>query len=164
MGVRWLIVPRHPQRFDEVQRLLQGAGLRVARRSTWAQPPRDADVWLGDSLGEMPLYYGLADVALLGGSFAPLGGQNLIEAASCGCPVVLGPHTFNFAEAAELACAAGAAQRVGDMAQGVAAACVLATDAGQRGQARERALQFAARHRGAAAATADAVARLLAPD
>ena len=162
--VQWLIVPRHPQRFDEVHQLLLQAGLTVSRRSAWAAGPDAADVWLGDSMGEMALYYGLADVALLGGSFAPLGGQNLIEAAACGCPVVLGPHTFNFAEAAELACAAGAAQRVGDMAQGVAAACVLATDAGQRGQARERALQFAARHRGAAAATADAVARLLAPD
>lgn len=64
--VQWLIVPRHPQRFDEVQQLLQDAGLRVSRRSTWALPPTDADVWLGDSLGEMALYYGLADVALLG--------------------------------------------------------------------------------------------------
>jgi 3-deoxy-D-manno-octulosonic-acid transferase len=68
-----------------------------------------ADVWIGDSLGEMALYYGLADVALLGGSFAPLGGQNLIEAAACGCPVVMGPHTFNFAEAAQFAQEAGAA-------------------------------------------------------
>ena len=86
----------------------------MARRSRSA-----ADVWLGDSLGEMPLYYGLADVALLGGSFAPLGGQNLIEAAACGCPVVMGPHTFNFAEAAELALDAGAAVRVQSMEEGV---------------------------------------------
>jgi 3-deoxy-D-manno-octulosonic-acid transferase len=54
---------------------------------------------------EMPAWYALADVALLGGSFAPLGGQNLIEAAACGCPIVMGPHTFNFAEAAELSLA-----------------------------------------------------------
>ena len=161
MGVRWLIVPRHPQRFDEVQRLLQGAGLRVARRSTWAQPPRDADVWLGDSLGEMPLYYGLADVALLGGSFAPLGGQNLIEAAACGCPVVLGPHTFNFADAAERACAAGAAQRVADMEQGQAAAIDLARDPVRLAAAQETATAFAHAHRGTARATALAVLRLL---
>ena len=57
----------------------------------------------------MPLYYAMADVALLGGSFAPLGGQNLIEAAACGCPLLMGPHTFNFEEAAELAIDAGAA-------------------------------------------------------
>jgi 3-deoxy-D-manno-octulosonic-acid transferase len=164
IGVQWLIVPRHPQRFAEVQQLLQAAGLRVSRRSTWAQhPPQDTDVWLGDSLGEMPLYYGLADVALLGGSFAPLGGQNLIEAAACGCPVVLGPHTFNFAEAADNACEAGAAQRVPDMAQGIAAACSLACTAPHLAQAQARARRFAQSHQGAAQATATAVAQHLKP-
>src|SRR5690606_14504836 len=106
------------------------------------------------SLGEMALYYGLADVALLGGSFAPLGGQNLIEAAACGCPVVLGPHTFNFAEAAELACAAGAAQRVPDLGAGMALAAGLALDLAQQAAARDRATRFATAHRGAARATA----------
>ena len=159
--VQWLIVPRHPQRFDEVAQLLEGAGLSVSRRSQWANDPVAADVWLGDSLGEMALYYGLADVALLGGSFAPLGGQNLIEAAACGCPVVLGPHTFNFAEAAELACAAGAAQRVADMAQGVETACALAQDSAALAQAQRTAAQFAQAHRGAAQATVVAVAGLL---
>lgn len=151
--VQWLVVPRHPQRFDEVQQLLQGAGLTVSRRSTWSLQPEPADVWLGDSLGEMSLYYGMADVALLGGSFAPLGGQNLIEAAACGCPVVLGPHTFNFAEAAELACAAGAAQRVPDLTAGVAQAMQLARDPAQQAAASERAIRFARQHRGAARAT-----------
>ena len=159
--VQWLIVPRHPQRFDEVAQLLEGAGLRVSRRSQWTDAPAPADVWLGDSLGEMALYYGLADVALLGGSFAPLGGQNLIEAAACSCPVVLGPHTFNFAEAADLACAAGAAQRVVDMAQGVAAACALAQERASLALARDTAAQFAQAHRGAAQATAAAAAQLL---
>ena len=160
--VQWLIVPRHPQRFDEVHQLLQHAGLTVSRRSTWAAGPDSADVWLGDSLGEMALYYGLADVALLGGSFAPLGGQNLIEAAACGCPVVLGPHTFNFAEAAELACVAGAAQRVPDLGQGVDEACALALDAPRLEQARAQAADFARSHRGAAEATAVAVLAVLA--
>ena len=159
--VQWLIVPRHPQRFDEVAQFLEGAGLRVSRRSQWTDAPAPADVWLGDSLGEMALYYGLADVALLGGSFAPLGGQNLIEAAACACPVVLGPHTFNFAEAADLACAAGAAQRVVDMAQGVAAACALAQERASLALARDTAAQFAQAHRGAAQATAAAAAQLL---
>jgi len=160
-SVQWLIVPRHPQRFDEVHQLLLQAGLTVSRRSIWAAGPDAADVWLGDSLGEMALYYGLADVALLGGSFAPLGGQNLIEAAACGCPVVLGPHTFNFAEAAELACAAGAARRVENLADGAAAACALAGDSERLAAARDVALRFAAEHRGAAGATADAVVKLL---
>ena len=161
--VQWLIVPRHPQRFDAVEQILRAAGLSVARRSCWQGGPPRADVWLGDSLGEMALYYGLADVALLGGSFAPLGGQNLIEAAACACPVVLGPHTFNFADAAQKACAAGAAQRVDGMAQGVDAACALACDAVALAAARAAAQGFAQAHRGAAQATADAVRRLLHP-
>jgi len=89
--VQCLIVPRHPQRFDAVADLLQSAGLSVARRSVDGAQFSAADIWLGDTLGEMAFYYGLADVALLGGSFAPLGGQNLIEAAACRCPVVMGP-------------------------------------------------------------------------
>ena len=161
-AVQWLVVPRHPQRFDEVFALLSGAGLRVARRSQWGQPPQDADVWLGDTLGEMALYYGLADVALLGGSFAPLGGQNLIEAAACGCPVVLGPHTFNFAEVAEQACSAGAAVRVAGMAEGMLAASQWAADRARLALGRTQAEAFSTAHRGAAARTAAALKALLA--
>jgi len=166
-AVQWLLVPRHPQRFDEVAALLAQAGLSVSRRSTWTalgpdQAPPAADVWLGDSLGEMALYYSLADAALLGGSFGDTGGQNLIEAAACGCPVVMGPSTFNFAEAAVLAEASGAALRVADMPQGIGVALALAGDDGRLGQARDAALSFAATHRGAAARTADAVCALLA--
>jgi 3-deoxy-D-manno-octulosonic-acid transferase len=150
-----LIVPRHPQRFDAVAALAAQHGLRVSRRSAWTGSPADnaeamdADVWLGDSLGEMALYYGLSDVALLGGSFAPLGGQNLIEAAACGCPVVMGPHTYNFAEAAGQAEAEGAALRVAGMAQAVQTGLGLANDAAARAAAVAAGLAFAARHRGA---------------
>lgn len=235
---RLLLVPRHPQRFDEVAALVQRAGLSMARRSAWqaveatpaagsapgatsgldlpamrlvaagparssggpgdapaagtagawaassaggaslaARDPRDrarfptdrvehaehadqgdgpdaaaqeADVWLGDTLGEMPAYYAAARVALLGGSFAPLGGQNLIEAAACGCPVVMGPHTFNFDEAAKQAEAAGAAERVADLAAGVARAVALAQDDAMRAGRAESARAFAEAHRGAA--------------
>ncbi|MDO5693309.1 MAG: 3-deoxy-D-manno-octulosonic acid transferase [Pseudomonadota bacterium] len=157
----WLIVPRHPQRFDDVARLAADAGFRVARRSAWADGPPpdalDADVWIGDSLGEMTLYYSLADAALLGGSFAPLGGQNLIEAAACGCPVVMGPHTFNFAQAAELAESAGAALRVADMAGALDAAHALLRDAGRHAAVRQAALRFAHAHHGAAERMATAV-------
>jgi len=165
-----VIVPRHPQRFDEVAALVSGAGLRLARRSAWgvlgaAEPPPEAracDVWLGDTLGEMSLYYGLADAALLGGSFEPLGGQNLIEALACGCPMVAGPHTFNFAEAAEGAIAAGAAQRVPHLPG--ALTCLEQWLAPEQAQAhRQRAeagRQFAAAHRGAAQRMAEAVVDL----
>ncbi len=162
--VHWLIVPRHPQRFDEVAALVERHGLTLSRRSAWSAGPEPADVWLGDSLGEMALYYGLSDAALLGGSFAPLGGQNLIEAAACGCPVVMGPHTFNFAEAAELAQDAGAALRVQDMEEAVRSAAALVVQAQRQQAARQAALAFAAAHRGAAAATAEAIAALLQPE
>jgi 3-deoxy-D-manno-octulosonic-acid transferase len=159
-----LLVPRHPQRFDEVFSLVQQAGFTVERRSAWGDAPQAgaaaADVWLGDSLREMPLYYGCAHAALLGGSFAPLGGQNLIEAAACGCPLVMGPHTFNFAEAAELSLAAGAALRVASVEEGVPRAAALAV-APDREAWVQRALAFTAAHRGAAARMAAAVLGLL---
>lgn len=160
---QWLIVPRHPQRFDEVHAMLLAADLRVARRSEWGDglPPMDVDVWLGDSVGEMPLYYAASHIGLLGGSFEPLGGQNLIEAAACGCPLVLGPHTFNFAQASQTACEEGAAFRVLDMEQGVQLATALARDAEGLYRARQAALHFAQAHRGAAHATAEAIAKLV---
>ena len=150
-----VIVPRHPQRFDEVARAIADAGFTLSRRSSWVDSAvpataHEAQVWLGDSMMEMPAWYALADVALLGGSYAPLGGQNLIEAAAVGCPVVTGPHTFNFAQAAELAVAAGAAIRVVGMAAGVAAAVGLVAEPQRRQRMSADALTFAARHRGAA--------------
>ncbi|VTU24670.1 3-deoxy-D-manno-octulosonic acid transferase [Variovorax sp. SRS16] len=154
--VQWMIVPRHPQRFDEVAALVESHGFAVARRSA-AGAPAAAEIWLGDSLGEMALYYGLADVALLGGSFEPLGGQNLIEAAACGCPVIMGPSTFNFAEAAALSLAAGASLRVEDMEHAVTAALKLVENPERREAMAEAALAFASSNRGAAERTAAAV-------
>lgn len=148
--VQWLIVPRHPQRFDAVATLLQSAGLTVARRSVDGAMFSEADVWLGDTLGEMAFYYGLADVALLGGSFAPLGGQNLIEAAACRCPVVMGPHTFNFAQAAEMAQDAGAALERPDMASAIETALQWLDDPATLEASSSAAWAFAQTHRGAA--------------
>ena len=161
--VQLLIVPRHPQRFDEVARLVQAQGLTVSRRSSWTGAPADdaaalqADVWLGDSLGEMALYYTLSDLALLGGSFEALGGQNLIEPAACGCPVVMGPHTFNFAEAAVMAEAAGAAFRVPDMAAGLTRGLGWLQGPAALQAAKAAALAFAASQGGAAARTVQAL-------
>ena len=162
-----LLVPRHPQRFDAVEALVREAGLSLVRRSAWVDMPSAeaarVDVWLGDSMGEMAMYYACAGVALLGGSFAPLGGQNLIEAAACGCPVVMGPYTFNFAQAAELALSEGAALRVADSGAGVAQAVSLLGDAARREAAVSHSLAFAARHRGAAARMAAQIDSSIAP-
>ena len=160
-AVQWLVVPRHPQRFDEVAALIAQRGWTVSRRSTWVNGPQYDDdvntIWLGDSLGEMALYYGLSDAALLGGSFAPLGGQNLIEATACGCPVIMGPHTFNFAEAAQLAEEAGAALRVDDMSQAVTTALQMVRFSPDESAHVQACMAFSQAHRGAAQRTAQAL-------
>ena len=170
IAIQWLIVPRHPQRFDDVAALVVQSGLTLSRRSNWRTSPLEsieamqADVWLGDSLGEMALYYALSRVALLGGSFAPLGGQNLIEAASAGCPVMMGPHIFNFAEAAQLAEASGAAFSCADMGSAVDAATRLVSDEQAHTRASLAGMAFAARHQGAAQRHAQALAVYFAPE
>lgn len=153
-----VIVPRHPQRFDEVAELIRAAGFSLARRSSWQDLPAhdlppialEAQVWLGDSMREMALYYATARVALLGGSFAPLGGHNLIEAAACSCPLVMGPSTFNFSEAAELSLAAGASLRAADMTEAVCTASSLLLAPERLSALSTSALRFASQHRGAA--------------
>ena len=159
-----VVVPRHAPRFDDVAQMAEQAGFSIARRSAWTEePPADVlqrDVWIGDSMHEMPLYYALADVALLGGSFAPLGGQNLIEAAACGCPLLMGQHTFNFEEAANMAIDAGAAARMKDMASAVRRAVALVDDP-QRNEWVEQALSFGIAHRGANERMAQRIAMLL---
>jgi 3-deoxy-D-manno-octulosonic-acid transferase len=132
---------------------------------TAAEPePARPTLWLGDSLGEMALYYSLADVALLGGSFGEYGGQNLIESAACGCPLLLGPHTYNFAEAAEGALQAGAALAVADMPAAVQAArhwCGPGAEA--RALAAQAALAFSQAHRGAAQRTVHGLLAAMVP-
>jgi 3-deoxy-D-manno-octulosonic-acid transferase len=165
-SVQWLIVPRHPQRFDEVAALIEAQGWRCLRCSVWPDgaPPAASTntMWLGDSMGEMSWYYALSDVALMGGSFQPLGGQNLIEACAVGCPVVLGPSTFNFAEPAQAAIDAGAAVQVSELAAAVQQAlCWCVSDRAARDAAATAATALCAAHRGATQRTVAAVARLL---
>lgn len=109
-----VIVPRHPQRFDEVASLLSQHGIRFQRRSENCPIAADTQVVLGDSMGEMFAYYAACDIAFIGGSLLPFGGQNLIEACAVGKPVLIGPHTYNFTQASILAVEQGAAMRVPD--------------------------------------------------
>jgi 3-deoxy-D-manno-octulosonic-acid transferase len=155
--ILWLVVPRHPQRFDEVHGLIEQAGLRCERRSAWtngepeALAVASANVVLGDSLGEMQAYYLISRMALLGGSFAPFGGQNLIEAAACRCPVVMGPYTFNFSEAAALAQQEGAALQVQDMHAALDHVAFALADPRWIDQAQTAAVQLLQNGRGAVA-------------
>jgi len=157
-----LFVPRHPQRFEEVARLLLALEQPVVRRAQFDEMPADSRVLLGDSMGEMPMYYAMADIALIGGSLAPLGGQNLIEACACGCPVLFGPHMFNFSQAALDAVRCGAALQVGDAVAAVKALSELQTDPVRREKMAQAALAFAQAHRGATGRTVELIDRLLA--
>ncbi len=159
-SAHWLIVPRHPQRFDEVASLIDAAGFMVLRRSTSSDfdTSHPIAIWLGDSLGEMTFYSGLASVAFLGGSFEKLGGQNLIELLACGCPVVMGRHTFNFLEAATLAVASGVAFEVDGFASAIQQGLALCA---QYKDLSNKAITFVSLHRGAAIRTADAIQKML---
>ena len=143
--------------------MVEERGLTLARRSGAAGSGVDADVLLGDSMGEMFAYYAACDCAFIGGSLLPLGGQNLIEACALGKPVLVGEHTFNFLQATEEAVAAGAALRVPDAAallrEAVAPARATATRARAMGA---QALAFASRHRGATARTVELLRQLIA--
>ncbi len=148
-GTLTIIVPRHPQRFDAVAALLDARKLRFARRSDARAIDHDVPLMLGDSLGELPGYYAASDVAFVGGSLLPLGGQNLIEAIAAGTPTLVGPHTFNFEEVTRKAAEAGAALRVADADALVVEAARLLEDAAERTRRRDAAALFLAGHRGA---------------
>jgi len=156
-----LFVPRHPQRFEEVGHALSALGRPVVRRRAFESMSARTSVILGDSMGEMPLYYAMADVALIGGSLLALGGQNLIEACACGCPVVFGPHMFNFEQAAGDALQSGCAVRVDDAASALRAMRALQRDPARRERMAQAALSFAQAHRGATDRTLQLIERVL---
>jgi len=169
-----ILVPRHPQRFNEVAALVERMGLRYERRSTWAPGaaggsaqgvaralPANVTVLLGDSMGELGAYYAASDLAFIGGSLLPLGGQNLIEACGVGVPVLIGPHVFNFTQATADAVAAGAAVQVQDPADLARALRELFNDKARRTAMGGAASAFAARHRGATARTVDVLMALV---
>jgi 3-deoxy-D-manno-octulosonic-acid transferase len=160
-GLLLLLVPRHPQRFDEVAALLSKRKLSYLRRSRQRALPPDCQVLLGDSMGEMPAYYAACDLAFIGGSLLPYGGQNLIEACAVGRPLLFGRHMFNFAEASRLAVAAGAAIEVADAATLAEQAGALLADPVARARMAQAALAFNRAHQGATACNLAICERLL---
>ena len=149
-----VIVPRHPQRFDEIAQMLGQRGIAFLRRSEMGQPQSGAvspgiQAVLGDSMGEMFAYYAAADIAFIGGSLLPYGGQNLIEACAAGTPVLVGPHTHNFAEATRLAVDAGAAMQVQDAGELMVKLQHLLDDPNTLPEMRRQCAGFVASNRGA---------------
>ena len=158
-----IIVPRHPQRFDEVESIIKNRGLTYQRRSNLATPTNlDMQVILGDSMGEMFTYYAACDVSFIGGSLLPLGGQNLIEACVMGKPVLIGPHTFNFAAVCDDAVENGIALRVYNSTELASALKNLLGDVSLRAKMREAALQFSQQETGATVKAAALIAQALA--
>lgn len=158
---RLLVVPRHPQRFDEVAALASERGFTVARRSEGLEALAGARVVVGDTMGEMAAYYAAADVVVMGGSLLPYGSQNLIEACAQGVPVIVGPHTYNFEDASRLAIDARAAVRVIDAQGALRVAREIADDPARREAMGRSGEAFVAAHRGAVARLAALAGDLL---
>ena len=153
-----LVVPRHPERFDEVAQVFSEAGLKVCRRSSVLSPrevPADADVLLGDSMGEMSFYCALGDMTAMGGSFEPFGSQNMIEPAMAGSPLVVGPSTFNFDKIVRDGLAARAMVQVETPEEAFDVFSGWLADENERKAAGERAEAFAQKHAGATARMMD---------
>lgn len=148
-----VIVPRHPQRFTEVAALAADRGFTVQRRSEAGKVGAGTQVWLGDSMGELFAYYGAADAAFIGGSLLDYGSQNPIEACAAGTPLIIGPSTYNFVDAAAAALAAGAAVQIGDTEELVATALALLADPARRQVMGEAGRAFSEAQRGATART-----------
>lgn len=148
-----VVVPRHPQRFEEVAALAAKAGFAVQRRSENAPVAAGTKVLLGDSMGELYAYYAACDVAFIGGSLLDYGSQNLIEACAVGRPVLIGRSTYNFSHAAGEALACGAAKQIGTAEELLETAQALLRDEAARRRMGEAGKAFAARHRGATART-----------
>jgi 3-deoxy-D-manno-octulosonic-acid transferase len=171
--VQLAIIPRKPERFDEVARLIEQRGLACVRRSshrdgggaaTGLEAGESADrprVWLGDTMGELRKFYALADVVFVGRSLVPMGGSDMIEVAALGKAPILGPHTENFASAVRAFEQAGATAIVEDAAALADAVVGLLDDPGRRSRLNDAARDVVRAGRGATGRTVDALCELL---
>ena len=151
-GVTYLLVPRHPQRFGEVEEMLKNSGLKYQKRSELKDATdirEDTQVILGDSMGEMFFYCALSDITLMGGSFKPFGCQNVIEPASVGVPVIVGPSTFNFSMVVQRGVVGGAIYQVETVAQGIELAQAWLGNADKLRELKEKAKAFSDAYVGA---------------
>lgn len=161
-GVLTVLVPRHPQRFAEVESLLKSRGLHYVLRTELTQPlSDDVQVVLGNSMGEMYTYYAASDFSVMGGSLQPLGGQNLIEAAAMGVPTILGPHMFNFTQVAQAAVLADAAVQLNEVSELHGMIAALAKDKVKVRTMAEAAKGFTLQHRGTTQRLMEAISELL---
>lgn len=161
-GLLLVLVPRHPERFDSVAKLCHQRGFRIERRSARKDGvASDTAILLGDTMGEMLLFHAAADVSYIGGSLVPLGGQNLLEAAAVGTPVVFGPHMFNFSDISRMARGRGAGRQVQDAAELASVVADYLKNPALRNAAGEAGQRMVAENRGALAKTLALLRQLL---
>jgi 3-deoxy-D-manno-octulosonic-acid transferase len=158
-----LLVPRHPERFDGVAALCRQQGCKLVRRSEQRACAPDTAVFLGDTMGELLLFYAAADLAFVGGSLVDTGGHNVLEPALLGLPVLFGPHMFNFTEASQRLLEAEAAWQVTDAAALATAVDRLLADPELRRTVGQRGRAVVERHRGALAALLCCIETLQSP-
>lgn len=155
-----VLVPRHLERFDKVATLTQQAGYKIARRSKQEPVTEETDIYLGDTIGELLLLYGVCDVAFVGGSFAPIGGHNVLEPAALAKPVITGPYDFNFATIVQLLLEDKGLIKVTSVEELANTVIHWLQDPALRLTIGENAYQFVQKHKGATAAHIQLIRRL----
>ncbi|MGZ4993098.1 MAG: lipid IV(A) 3-deoxy-D-manno-octulosonic acid transferase [Methylobacter sp.] len=158
-GLLLVIVPRHPERFDEVKRLCERHRLRAIMRTSYEICYQDVDVYLADTMGELKMLYAASDVAFVGGSMVPIGGHNILEAAAVGVPVLFGPYMANFKEIAEGVLRQDAAIQCQDSTEIVNAMIALYADSAYRQSLAEKGKTFVLQNQGAIARVFDVLAQ-----
>jgi len=146
-----VLVPRHPERFNSVATLCEQYGYTVMRHSKHQASSLTTDIYLGDTLGELLLFYATADVAFVGGTLVPIGGHNLVEPAALGLPIIIGPHTFECEEISRQLLALGIAQRIHHATELTEILISYLDDSARRHQISEQARRFIQQNRGALA-------------
>lgn len=144
-----VLVPRHPDRFDQVAQLCIDQGFSICRKSLAEIPQEDIEIVLGDTMGELPLFFGASDIAFVGGSLVSVGGHNLMEPAAWGVPILSGPHLFNFSEASKLLIAADALHLASNASELALEVDSLLRDSSLRAQRGAAALHVVEENRGA---------------
>jgi len=144
-----VLVPRHPERFERTAALCRRRGYRTVLRSDAPETCHDADVFIGNTMGELTVFYAASDVALVGGTLVEKGGHNMLEPAALGVPVIVGPCVFNFAEITRRLCEVGAARQVRDAAALARTVAEFLLDANLRHGVGERGRGFVEHNRGA---------------
>ena len=160
-GILLVLAPRHPERFDQVAELCSEFHLALVRRSQRILCAPDIDVYLVDTMGDLPQFYAAADIAFVGGSLLPFGGHNVLEPASLGTPVLVGPHTYNFSEACRLLESGGALRVVADAASFVEAALQWFADSNERDRIGNAGKGIVRQHRGATQRTVEIIHKLM---